>query len=35
MISAFPPGVSVERIGLAEAIRTTADFLKTSIEDEI
>ena len=35
MISAFPQGVSVERIGLAEAIRTTADFLKSSDEDEI
>ena len=35
MISAFPPGVSVERIGLAEAIRTTAEFLNKSDDDEI
>ena len=35
MLSAFPPGVSVERIGLAEAIRTTADFLQANTEDDI
>ena len=35
MISAFPPGVSVERIGLAEAIRTTAEFLNKGDDDEI
>lgn len=33
MLSAFPAGVSVERIGLAETIRKTADFLRAEEDD--
>ena len=28
LTSAFPPGVRVERVGLAEAVRITGEFLK-------
>ena len=33
MLSAFPPGVFVERVDIAEAIRMTADFLSTGKDD--
>ena len=29
LLTAFPPGVSIQRVGLADAIAETRDFLKT------
>ena len=28
LTSAFPPGVKVERVGLADAVRLTGEFLR-------